>query len=416
MARNRRKPVNTDKQVKALKAEAMKYAVRVKDQRGLYLRVTPNGFKSFAVAALDPNGRQVWATLGGTELSIEQACEKTTPSASARVKAREAILRIKAGEPPFPKPPPKPESFEAVADSYMKRHVLKNGLRSADEIQRNLNRYILPDWRDRDFLSIKKSDVTALLDKIEDNHGDRQADYVLSVVRQIMRWYASRNDDYICVVDGKMRRSNPLERRRKRKLNDDEIRLLWAAAKTIGTYGDLARVALLTGQRLHTIASVKWDDLTDDVWTIPVEDRQKGHGETLPLPTMAIEILEHQSRVTDNPYVFAGRMPGGHFSGFARGKIRLDAAIAEENEGAPIPHWVFHDLRRTARSLLSRAGVQQEIAERVLGHVQDPMVETYDQHDYERERGIALEKLAVQIELILSPPSGNVRHIGEAAQ
>ena len=73
-------------------------------------------------------------------------------------------------------------------------------------------------------------------------------------------------------------------------------------------------------------------------------------------------------------------------------------------------------MRRTARSLLARAGVQQEIAERVLGHAQDAIVEVYDVHDYERERGVALQKLAGQIELVLSPPTDNVKPIRGAAE
>ncbi len=405
MARKQRKAVNTDNQVKALKPETSKYAVKVKDQTGLYLRVTPQGFKSYAAVALDPYDKQIWATLGGADvLTIE----------AARDMAREVIPRIKAGETPFPAPPAKPDSFEAVAADYMKRHVQKNGLRTGGEIQRVVNKYILPKWKDRDFLSIKKSDVTALLDYVEDNHGARQADAVLSIVRQIMRWYASRSDDYVCVVDGRMRRSNPMERRRKRKLDDHEIRLLWSAADKVVAYGDLARFALWTGQRLRTIAQMQWEHVLDGVWTIPVEDRQKGHGEILPLPNLAVQVLARQPRVAGNPYVFAGRKAGGHFNNFPRSKPRLDTAIAEVNDGEPIPDWVFHDLRRTARSLLARAGVQQEIAERVLGHAQDAMVETYDQHDYERERGVALQKLAAQIELILHPPTDNVVDLREA--
>ena len=407
MARKQRKPVNTDKQVAALKPEPAKFAVRVKDMTGLYLRVTPQGFKSYAAAVMDPHGKQVWATLGGADvLSVD----------AARDMAREVKARIKAGELPFPPPPVKPDSFEAVAADYMKRHVKQTGLRTEGEIQRVINKYILPKWRDRDFLSIKKSDVTALLDYVQDNHGARQADAVLSIVRQIMRWYANRSDDYVCVVDGRMRRTDPKERRRKRIFNDDEIRLLWAAADRVVPYGDLARLALLTGQRMRTIARMRWEDVPDGVWSIPVEDRQKGHGEILPLPDLAAQVLARQPRVAGNPYVFAGIKVGKPFNNFPRSKPRLDAAIAEVNGGEPIPPWVFHDLRRSARSLLARAGVQQEIAERVLGHTQDAIVETYDLHDYERERGVALQKLAAQIELVLSPPADNVRPIRGAAE
>ena len=80
--------------------------------------------------------------------------------------------------------------------------------------------------------------------------------------------------------------------------------------------------------------------------------------------------------------------------------------MAELN-GGPLQQWQFHDLRRTARSLLARAGISQEIAERVLGHTQDTIVETYDVHDYQDERGKALRKLEALVKLILDPPEDN---------
>ena len=34
-----------------------------------------------------------------------------------------------------------------------------------------------------------------------------------------------------------------------------------------------------------------------------------------------------------------------------------------------MPNWTLHDLRRTAKTLMVRAGVRPDISERVLGHV-----------------------------------------------
>ena len=118
---------------------------------------------------------------------------------------------------------------------------------------------------------------------------------------------------------------------------------------------------------------------------------------------MAVDIIRQRQRM--NEYIFAG-LKGG-FNGFAKGKRRLDAAITELN-GKPIPHWVFHDLRRTSRSLLSRAGVMQEHAERVLGHAQGDLIQVYDRHDYQDERGQALRKLEGLVKMILDPPEDNV--------
>ncbi len=409
-----RKPVNTDKQVADLKAESSQYAVRVKDVPGLYVRVSPAGAKTFAAVARDLHGRQIWATIGGTELRLDEAEDD-----NVRQKAREAIRRIKAGESPFPKPPSEPDSFETVATNWMTRHVKAKGLRSARDLQRQLDKYILPAWKKRAFADIRKSDVAKLLDDVEDNNGPVQADRVLATVRGIMRWQAARDDDYVCVVTGKLRRTDPKERRRKRVLDDDEIRVVWQAAGGQGTYGALVRLGLLTGQRLEKIAGMKWSDVdAAGRWTIATEDREKGNGEVLPLPGLAFDIIRAQPQLEGNPYVFAGRGEG-HFKGYSKGKAAADLAVATARAKAAgakkvsvekhgLPAWVFHDLRRTARSLLARQGVSTEIARRVLGHAEDSIQATYNRHSYVKERGEALKKLATLLRLIVNPPPANV--------
>jgi integrase len=61
----------------------------------------------------------------------------------------------------------------------------------------------------------------------------------------------------------------------------------------------------------------------------------------------------------------------------------------------------LHDLRRTARSLLARAGVNREVAERLLGHALTGVENTYNRFDY--VVGHALAALAKLIEDILHP-------------
>jgi integrase len=69
----------------------------------------------------------------------------------------------------------------------------------------------------------------------------------------------------------------------------------------------------------------------------------------------------------------------------------------------------LHDLRRTARSLLSRAGVAADIAERCLGHVIPGVRGVYDRHKYRAEMLGAFEALAGQIDLIISPTENVVQ-------
>ena len=89
---------------------------------------------------------------------------------------------------------------------------------------------------------------------------------------------------------------------------------------------------------------------------------------------------------------------------------------AQAKEGAkvePKPNWALHDLRRTAKTLMVRAGVRPDISERVLGHVIAGVEGTYDRHSYAEEKRDALEKLAAMIERILNPFPSNVETIGE---
>jgi hypothetical protein len=75
--------------------------------------------------------------------------------------------------------------------------------------------------------------------------------------------------------------------------------------------------------------------------------------------------------------------------------------------------WVLHDLRRSARSLLSRAGVPPDHAERCLGHVIGGVRGMYDRYAFYDEKKFAFEALAGQIDRILHP-AANVVSIGAA--
>ena len=176
------------------------------------------------------------------------------------------------------------------------------------------------------------------------------------------------------------------------------LRAVWQAASENGTFGAFVRVLLLTGQRREKVASMKWADVSvDGVWTISAEDREKGHAVELALPEAALAIIRERPRFADNPYVFAGR-GGSHISGYSKAKAALDAKVK-------IADWRLHDLRRTARSLMSRASVRPDIAERVLGHAIQGVGGVYDRHDYVAQKAEALKRLAHLLQNILNPSS-----------
>ena len=178
-------------------------------------------------------------------------------------------------------------SFRDVANNFIKRHVEASKLRSQPEIERCLNKYVYPAWEHRAFREIKRGDVADLLDRIEDRHGARQADLVLAIIRKMANWYAARTDDYVSPVVRGMHRSNGSDRRGKRILDDEEIRALWNVEA--GTFGAFVKVLLLTAQRRDKVATMKWDDISDDTWTIVSAEREKGNAGSLRLPPMVLE-------------------------------------------------------------------------------------------------------------------------------
>jgi integrase len=69
----------------------------------------------------------------------------------------------------------------------------------------------------------------------------------------------------------------------------------------------------------------------------------------------------------------------------------------------------WHSLRKTARTLMSRAGVRSDHAERALGHVQGAVERAYDKHEYLVEKKAAFEALAAEIERVADGrPQDNV--------
>ncbi len=115
-------------------------------------------------------------------------------------------------------------------------------------------------------------------------------------------------------------------------------------------------------------------------------------GDTLPLSQSAKRILAGLPRIDDCKFVFTadGRKP---LSGFSMFKEKFDRECG-------VAGWRIHDLRRTARSLLSRAGVNADIGERALGHSIRGIRGTYDRHSYESEMRDAFEAVRAAAEWI----------------
>jgi integrase len=369
----------------------------------LYVRVTDKGAKTFTIVvrpegAKNPKYKQVPGVFDMQALKEEEVDQ-------VRRLTREAVVRIKRGEEAFPPPP---QSLKTVAEEWLKRHVRKNQLISARKTEQHLARLVYPVLGSRRVDELKRRDIVQLLDKIEDESGGPMADCVLAHLSSIFNWLESRDDDFVSPVRRGMRRTKPRERRRERVLSDQEIRLLWPVCEPSGPFGGIVQILLLSAQRLQKVMQMRWQDIdTDGVWTIPQSHkREKSNAGVLPLSDMAIDIIQSMPRIVGNDYVFAGPRNGNYFNGPSKAKRLLDEKLAAalNAEGTALEPWVLHSLRHTAKTLMSRARVDEFDSERVLGHAVRGVAGTYGHHDHREAKGAALERLAAEVQRIVDPP------------
>jgi integrase len=231
------------------------------------------------------------------------------------------------------------------------------------------------------------------------------AQLTLAVIRRLFAWHAARSDDFNSPIVRGMSRIKASERQRDRTLSDDELARVWKVAESDNSaFGPYIQFLLLTACRRDEAACLTWSEINGSLWVLPASRNKTRQTLERPLSTAALAAMAKAPRIAGSDYVFSST--GGRFHAYAQRKSGLDKASGTNG-------WTLHDLRRTARSLMSRAGVPSEPAERCLGHLQPGIQQTYDRHKYIAEMALAYEKLATLIGQIVDPQP-NVISLAEA--
>ena len=331
----------TDAGVRALKPRAARYAHPDPELAGHYVRVQPSGAKSFVAVTRDPGGKQVWATIGPVDLmSVAESREKAR-AAIKRVHVRQARVQILA----------KAETFADVVTEWRTRHLERNGLRAAREINRLLDatscRRGAPASSSPSGAatsppcSIRSKTRTGRGRPITVSRSPRDHELARRPARRL--YPADRPRHAPTVADAQQR---------TRILDDDEIR------RDLDRLRDARKLRRPDPHAAldHPAIRQSADDGVGRhrrgrrVAHPDRLEREKPHGGELKLPQLARDLLAAMPVLEGNPFVFAGRGQG-HTNGHSKNKARLDQASG-------VTDWVVHDLRRTGRRLLSRAGVR----------------------------------------------------------
>jgi integrase len=368
------------------------------DYKGLALRVTKVGTRSWTY-------HFTWAA---KRVRITFGTYPATSLGKAHTLAKEARAALEDDPPRDPRTLfAKSETFRAICEEWAEREGAS--LRTGEERKDTLERLAYPDLGDRPIGDIRRNEIVRVLDKIEDDSGPVMADQTLAFMRRVFNWHASRSDDFRSPIVRGMARTKPKSRARKRILADDEIRDIWKAldkADVPECYPAYVRALLLTATRRSEAARMNSIEIEGELWTIPGERYKNKLPHVIPLTAQVKALIggKPEGIKSNSWFIFSNTKGEKAFSGFSKAKRELDktiAAMRKNEKREPMPGWTLHDLRRTARSLMSRAKVPADHAERVLGHVIGGVRETYDRYEYLDEKREALTQLARLVEFIV---------------
>jgi integrase len=165
------------------------------------------------------------------------------------------------------------------------------------------------------------------------------------------------------------------------------------------------KLLLVTGQRRGELANARKEyiDLDRAVWFMP--ETKNGTDHYLPLTSMALDLfrlIPEQTRGSD--FV----LPSPHrqiksttIEDRPITERAITRAVANNLDHFGIEHFTPHDLRRTATTRMRKLKIDQNIVDRILNHLPEKMVRTYDQHDYMEEKLQALELWNLELSQIV---------------
>lgn len=325
-------------------------------------------------------------------------------------------------------------TFREAMDRFMKENVrVRRTPKGIAAVERVLSGHLYPRWADLPLYLITKQTVRSLLHDIgtsrpavyRDRTDGRQgrANSIFWVLRAFFKWASDENNGHPYLD------ANPLiglkqpfrTGERDRVLNADEIRLFWIATGTEKEpFASIARLLLLTGQRRSEIAEMqRWQiDWRGQTLTLPIRMTKSQRAHVVPLSDLAMKVLDAVPRRAGEMMLFGRDGDRLHSSSsFCGANQRIEQRMLElrrqeivetggDLDDAHTPHWVFHDLRRTAMTVMCELGHSLPVVDKILNHgpagggvgrTINSVARVYCKYEFMPERRAALQDLAAHV-------------------
>jgi len=383
----------SDKTLKKFKPKSVYYRVELKNYPGLSLRVEPSGNIIFRFRFQLGKQRK--------EVSIGSYPARTMQE--LLLEHAKFVNQIKNGVDPVEAK--RKESYNPTIKEFSIEYLSNcesRGLRgpTLKEYRRIFDKYILkkhpgtPSLADAPVSELKRREISVLVNyiafKMPNTYKGKatkgaptQANRVLAVLSGLCRF----------AIENELLEYNPASavkkpgkvRTKDRYLTMDEIKTVHDIINGSGTrlIYDAFMLALLTGQRLNQIATLRKSYIKNNWLEFPAEVMKSGKLHKVYLCKQAAQIIDQRKLdALTNDFILLGEGTGHvHPDSLKRALARLMPLI--EAEG--VPKFSFHDLRRTLSTHFNRLGFRG-IDKAVLGHSASGVTEIfYNRYNFEDE-------------------------------
>lgn len=358
----------TKKQIDALNQKSDKKTLWDDDPKGLGVRISKSGAKTFILKYRNQYGQQRKQTLGRYGvLTLEQA----------RKMAKEFLVEVLQGNDPAAEKIEKRISptMKDLLERYLEEHSKVSNKPSTYEGNRSfVHRYLIPALGNRKVQEVSRSDIYALQQKLTKRSKPtaNTAIAILSKAFNLAEIWGWR-DDY----------TNPCRhvkkypmRPRQRFLSKEEFNRLKRqldfyekAQLESPSVITALKLLLFTGCRHSEILTLKWSYVDFDNQCFRLPDSKTG-AKTVYFSDTVGNILKNVKRQPNNPYVVIGEVSGQHLNNLQKPwrRIRKDCGIEDVR---------IHDLRHSFASMAAASGMSLTLIGAMLGHSQPQTTAQY---------------------------------------
>ena len=386
----------TDQAVSKLKPTDKQVDYRDELTKGLILRVGKSGKKSWQVRyRLD--GKQHRQSIGDfPHVSLKEAREQVRRIQAAVIdgenpaydKRRTVEKKSKARQT---------LQISNLLELYDRLHLsqLRTGYQA-----RTFLREFAREFGHANITDFTKQDFVRLINEIMAAGNGTKANRVFTHIKSFFGWAIGQG--YLEHSPCEYVKKPFKEKSRERFLSDQEIIWFWqVTGEELEPFGYMARLLLQTGQRLSEVSCMSENELLGkDHWHLSSDRTKNGTQHDVFLSDAAQEIVWRDNRVA-GAYLFSttGYSPVQSYDK----PVKRFRSRMNELAGAELPHWSFHDLRRTCETGMAMLGVAQPIIDRCTNHLTGRgMSRIYNQYQYRCEKTEAWQRWADHVKGLVS--------------